>query len=83
MPELILSKDFFDLTIGLIEPHFVTVNVMLSAVDANRDTSKAITKVTPATSVAANTFKPTTMASTDDQNKFTINLRIRGIPSFK
>ena len=51
MPELILSKDFFDLTIGLIEPHFVTVNVMLSAVDANRDTSKAITKVTPATPV--------------------------------
>ena len=43
MPELILSKDFFDLTIGLIEQHFVTVNVMLSAVDANRDTSKAIT----------------------------------------
>ena len=83
MPELILSKDFFDLTIGLIEPHFVTVNVMLSAVDANRDTSKAITKVTPVTPVAANSFKPTTMASTDDQNKFTINLRIRGIPSFK
>ena len=53
MPELILSKDFFDLTIGLIEPHFVTVNVMLSAVDANRDTSKAITKVTPATPVAS------------------------------
>jgi hypothetical protein len=49
------------------------------AVDANRDTSQIITKVTPVTHLAANTSKATKMAGTDDQNRFTINLRIRGI----
>lgn len=49
------------------------------AIIEKQDISRAITQVAPFTPLAAYSYKATTMARAEDRNKFTINLRIRGI----